>query len=134
MLPNNRLTANKISFNATDFFVIPSAKEFKSAILEHIRNAKTRIYITALYLQNDDAGKEILHALYQAKQNNPALNVNIFVDAHRAQRGLIGDPTCLGNQEFYRIIDEQYEHKIGLYGVLVKTKELFGVLLSLIHI
>jgi CDP-diacylglycerol--serine O-phosphatidyltransferase len=128
MLPNNRLTANKISFNATDFFVIPSAKEFKSAILEHIRNAKKRIYITALYLQNDDAGKEILHALYQAKQNNPALNVNIFVDAHRAQRGLIGDPTCLGNQEFYRIIDEQYEHKIGLYGVLVKTKELFGVL------
>jgi CDP-diacylglycerol--serine O-phosphatidyltransferase len=128
MLPNNRLSANKISFNATDFFVIPSAKEFKSAILEHIRNAKTRIYITALYLQNDDAGKEILHALYQAKQNNPTLNVNIFVDAHRAQRGLIGDPSCLGNQEFYRIIDEQYEHKIGLYGVLVKTKELFGVL------
>ena len=128
MQPNNRATENRISFDADDFLVIPSAKDFKNAILEHIRNAQKRVYITALYLQNDDAGREILHALYQAKQKNPQLNVNIFVDAHRAQRGLIGDPNCSGNQDFYRQIDEQYQYKINLYGVLVKTKELFGVL------
>lgn len=127
LLPTQK-TAHRISLNAEDFSVIPSAKAFKNAILEHIINAQNRIYITALYLQEDDAGKEILHALYKAKQQNPALDIRIFVDAHRAQRGLIGDATCAGNQEFYRKIDEQYAHKIDLYGVLVKTKELFGVL------
>ncbi len=128
MLLTTHKTAHRISLNAEDFSVIPSAKAFKNAILEHIENAQSRIYITALYLQEDDAGKEILHALYNAKQQNPDLDIRIFVDAHRAQRGLIGDAACEGNQAFYCKIDEQYEHKIGLYGVLVKTKELFGVL------
>ncbi|MEH6444246.1 MAG: CDP-diacylglycerol--serine O-phosphatidyltransferase [Oceanospirillaceae bacterium] len=128
MQSTTHATNYRISLNAEDFEVIPSAKEFKRSILEHIRHAKQRIYITALYLQEDDAGKEILHALYDAKQINPDLNIRIFVDAHRAQRGLIGDAKCLGNQDFYRKIDEQYQHKIDLYGVLVKTQELFGVL------
>ncbi|EPJ49013.1 MAG: hypothetical protein OFPII_03420 [Osedax symbiont Rs1] len=120
--------AHQISLNAAEFHVIPSAKDFKKSILEHINTATQRIYITALYLQEDDAGKEILHALYKAKQQHPQLVIKIFVDAHRAQRGLIGDPSCLGNQGFYRSIAEQYPQKIDLYGVLVKTKELFGVL------
>ena len=128
MLPLTKTNAHPITLNAQDIQIIPSAKAFKSAILENILNAKSRIYITALYLQEDDAGRDVLHALYKAKQNNPALNIKIFVDAHRAQRGLIGDPTCLGNKEFYRKIAEQYSHKIDIYGVLVKTKELFGVL------
>lgn len=128
MLPLTKTNAHPITLNAQDIQIIPSAKAFKSAILENILNAKSRIYITALYLQEDDAGKDVLHALYKAKQNNPALNIKIFVDAHRAQRGLIGDPDCLGNKEFYRKIAEQYPHKIDIYGVLVKTKELFGVL------
>ncbi len=125
LLPTN---AHQISFNAADFHVIPSARDFKKSILEHINTATQRIYITALYLQEDDAGKDILHALYKAKQQHPQLVIKIFVDAHRAQRGLIGDPNCLGNQGFYRSIAEQYPQKIDLYGVLVKTKELFGVL------
>ncbi|NQZ30161.1 MAG: CDP-diacylglycerol--serine O-phosphatidyltransferase [Oceanospirillaceae bacterium] len=124
-------TANKahhISLNAEDIEFIPNAKAFKHAILAQIKGAVRRIYITALYLQEDDAGREILEALYDAKQLNPNLDVKIFVDAHRAQRGLIGDPNCLGNQDFYRKVAKQYLHKIDLYGVLVKTKELFGVL------
>lgn len=128
MLSTTHKTAHRISFDAQDFSVIPSAKAFKSAILEYINSAQKRIYITALYLQEDDAGKEILEALYQAKQSNPALDIRIFVDAHRAQRGLIGDAQCAGNRDFYCKIDQQFKHKIDLYGVLVKTKELFGVL------
>ncbi|MCJ8340915.1 MAG: CDP-diacylglycerol--serine O-phosphatidyltransferase [Pseudomonadales bacterium] len=128
MLSTNTITAHYMSLDAADFNVIPSAKAFKNAILEHISNAKKRIYITALYLQEDDAGREILNALYCAKQNRPELNIKIFVDAHRAQRGLIGDPSCEGNQGFYRKIAEQFPFKIDIYGVLVKTKELFGVL------
>ena len=128
MHPTTPANTHQISLNADDINIIPSAKEFKSAILEFISNAQQRIYITALYLQEDDAGKDILHALYQAKQAKPALNIKIFVDAHRAQRGLIGEANCAGNQDFYRKIAEQYTHKIDIYGVLVKTKELFGVL------
>lgn len=125
---NSPLITHKISLNAEDIHFIPNAKAFKHEILTHIKSAQNRIYITALYLQEDDAGREILHALYHAKQINPRLNIKILVDAHRAQRGLIGDPNCVGNQGFYRKIAEQYTHKIDIYGVLVKTKELFGVL------
>jgi len=125
---NRKVTPHNISLNAKDIDIIPNARAFKHAILEHIENAKQRIYITALYLQDDDAGREILEALYKAKQVTPALKVKIFVDAHRAQRGLIGQPNCLGNKDFYRKVAEKYTHKIDLYGVLVKTKELFGVL------
>ncbi len=128
MLFTTSANVHQISLNVDDISIIPSAKAFKSAILEQINNAQQRIYITALYLQEDDAGRDILHALYQAKQNKPNLNIKIFVDAHRAQRGLIGEANGLGNQDFYRKIAEQYPHKIDIYGVLVKTKELFGVL------
>lgn len=128
MLLTQNTPYHNISLNADDVNVLHSAKAFKQSILEHIAKAKNRIYITALYLQEDDAGKEILTALYQAKQVNPDLEINIFVDAHRAQRGLIGDPSCLGNRAFYQKIAAEYSIKIDIYGVLVKTKELFGVL------
>ena len=61
-----------------EFFTTP--KEYKQQLLLLIEGARQRIFITALYLQDDDAGREVLHALYQVKANFPELIVNIFVD------------------------------------------------------
>ena len=80
----------QIAVAADQFEVLYSAKDFKRRILALIASATQRIYLVALYLQDDDAGREILTALYEAKQRNPALDVKGFVDFHRAQRGLIG--------------------------------------------
>jgi CDP-diacylglycerol--serine O-phosphatidyltransferase len=107
--------------------VLSGAKQYASALIRLIENAQSRIYITALYLQNDDAGQRVLHALHQAKQKNPQLDIKVFVDFHRAQRGLIGDKSGQGNRDFYLELAEQYSEKIAIYGVPVKRKELMGV-------
>ncbi|WNC72750.1 CDP-diacylglycerol--serine O-phosphatidyltransferase [Thalassotalea psychrophila] len=117
-----------IPFKADDFEIINSAKQFRTELLNLINTATTRIYITALYLQDDEAGREVLHALFAAKQKNPDLDVCVFVDFHRAQRGLIGAEKSLGNRQLYLDLTEQYEHDINIYGVAVKRREFLGVL------
>jgi CDP-diacylglycerol--serine O-phosphatidyltransferase len=107
--------------------VLSSAKQYASALIRLIETAQSRIYITALYLQNDDAGQQVLHALHQAKQKNPHLDIKVFVDFHRAQRGLIGDKSGQGNRDFYLDLAQQYSESIAIYGVPVKRKELMGV-------
>jgi len=114
--------------SCNDIQVFSSSKQYKQQLLNLIGRARSRIYITALYVQDDEAGREILHALYQAKANFPALDIKIFVDYHRAQRGLIGEKESLGNRALYLSLEEQYQQNIGIYGVAVKRKELFGVL------
>ena len=57
-----------------------SPAEFKTQIIELIRNAKKRIYVTALYWQKDEAGQEILDEIYRVKQENPHLDVKILID------------------------------------------------------
>jgi CDP-diacylglycerol--serine O-phosphatidyltransferase len=107
--------------------VLSGAKQYASALIRLIESAQSRVYITALYLQNDDAGQHILHALHQAKQKNPQLDIKVFVDFHRAQRGLIGDKSGQGNRDFYLELAEQYSEEVAIYGVPVKRKELMGV-------
>jgi CDP-diacylglycerol--serine O-phosphatidyltransferase len=107
--------------------VLSGAKQYASTLIRLIENAQSRIYITALYLQNDDGGQQVLHALHQAKQKNPQLEVKVFVDFHRAQRGLIGDKSGQGNRDFYLELAKQYSESIAIYGVPVKRKELMGV-------
>ncbi|MCP6204810.1 CDP-diacylglycerol--serine O-phosphatidyltransferase, partial [Klebsiella pneumoniae] len=67
-----------------------SPLEFKAQIIELIRQAKKRIYVTALYWQKDEAGQEILNEIYRVKQDHPELDVKILVDWHRGQRNLLG--------------------------------------------
>ena len=110
------------------FEILFNPRDYKQKLLELIKSAQRRIYMSALYWQNDEAGQELMHALYQAKQQNPALDIQVFVDFHRAQRGLIGGDKNLGNAQFYRQCQEQYQHPINIYGVPVKSKELLGVL------
>lgn len=110
------------------FHVLFSAREFRTHLIDTIRQASKRIYIVALYLEDDEAGREILTELYEAKQRNPGLDIIICVDWHRAQRGLIGAETSAGNATLYCAFKEQYAHCIPVYGIPVRGKEVFGVL------
>lgn len=111
-----------------DIDIYSTPKEYKEQLLSLIASARQRIYISALYVQDDDAGREILHALYQAKAKTSELDIKVFVDYHRGQRGLIGEKGSLGNRALYLALAEQYQQKISIYGIAVKPKELFGVL------
>lgn len=119
---------NSLVVQSTDFEVLTDPAQYKQQLLSLIENARQRIYITALYLQDDEAGREVLHALYQAKANTPTLEINVFVDYHRGKRGLIGEKESLGNRAIYLELAEKYSQQIAIYGVAVKRKELFGVL------
>ncbi|WP_174875468.1 CDP-diacylglycerol--serine O-phosphatidyltransferase [Vogesella oryzae] len=106
-----------------------SASEFRQVLLTLIRGAQTRIHLAALYLQQDEAGEEILDALFQAASNNPQLDVRVFVDAHRAQRGLIGQGRKAGNAAWYRSRAQQHPlPNLAIHGVPVQRQELFGVM------
>ncbi|WP_274052676.1 CDP-diacylglycerol--serine O-phosphatidyltransferase [Thalassomonas haliotis] len=117
-----------IAVSSHDIKVFCAPAEYKQQLLTLIQAARSRIYITALYLQDDEAGREILHALYRAKAENPALTVKVFVDCHRAQRGLIGEGKQEGNRALYLAMEKEYQQSIDVFGVAVKRKELFGVL------
>jgi CDP-diacylglycerol--serine O-phosphatidyltransferase len=117
-----------VTVSKNDIAVFLSPKSYRQQLLQLIAEAQSRIFITALYLQDDETGREILHALYQAKAERPQLDIKIFVDYHRAQRGLIGEKGSLGNRSLYLSLAEQYQQSIEIYGVAVKGKELLGVL------
>ncbi|MGF1910241.1 CDP-diacylglycerol--serine O-phosphatidyltransferase [Vibrio kasasachensis] len=110
------------------FDVLYSAQDFRTRLIKAIREASKRIYLVALYLEDDEAGREILSELYQAKQRNPGLDINVCVDWHRAQRGLIGAEATKTNASMYKSFSDQYEHKVPVYGVPVRGREVFGVL------
>ncbi|WP_419209192.1 CDP-diacylglycerol--serine O-phosphatidyltransferase [Photobacterium leiognathi subsp. mandapamensis] len=104
------------------------ANSFRERLYREIKSAKKRIYLVALYLQDDEAGRGVLTALYEAKQHNPELDIKVLVDWHRAQRGLIGAAQSDGNAALYREYAEKYTHKIDVLGVPVRNREVFGVL------
>ncbi|WP_286742674.1 CDP-diacylglycerol--serine O-phosphatidyltransferase [Pseudoalteromonas sp. UBA2102] len=111
-----------------DVNVLTNAQEYRTQLLRLISNAKQRIYITALYLQDDEAGREILEALHRVSLANPNLEIKVLVDFHRAQRGLIGAKKSDGNASLYCDYLEKFKSNVQVYGVPVKAKELFGVL------
>ncbi|WP_428718377.1 hypothetical protein [Undibacterium curvum] len=80
-----------IALDAGKVRTLLSAAAYKQELLQQIAHAKNRIYLCSLYLQNDEAGAEILAALHAAKAARPALDIAVMVDWHRAQRGLIGE-------------------------------------------
>ena len=63
-----------IALSPENFQVLLSAKDYRANLIELIRNATQRIYIVALYLEDDEAGREILTEIYEAKQRNPGLD------------------------------------------------------------
>lgn len=129
LLNKRRLAAlPQTSIDAGAVEVLCQASDYKQRLLQLIQGARRRIILTALYLQADEAGEEVLRALFAAKQLNPELDVQLYVDFHRARRGLIGQENARTNAQFYREIAADYALPIQILGVPVKKRELFGVL------
>ncbi|KZN15497.1 phosphatidylserine synthase [Marinomonas sp. TW1] len=130
MMPQASLFVSLPAFSVhpDNFNILHSAVEYRKYLLEAIRTAKSRIFLVALYLENDEAGREILTAAYEAKQRSPDLDIVICVDWHRAQRGLIGAEACEGNAAMYQEFAQKYKEQIAIYGVPVRHREVFGVL------
>jgi CDP-diacylglycerol--serine O-phosphatidyltransferase len=101
---------------------------FRLRLLELIGQARTRILISVLYLQDDLAGRELLQALYDAKAARPALDIRVFVDWHRARRGLIGKTKSPGNAAFYQEMATRLGPGVPIRGLPVQTRELLGVM------
>lgn len=119
----------KIHQNANQYHIIYDPKNYRLALLDNIYKAQHRIYIIALYLERDEAGKEILDALYQIKKQRPNLDIKLFVDWHRAQRGRIGEDKTLTNARYYYQLKQQNpDIDIPIYGVPVNRREVLGVL------
>jgi CDP-diacylglycerol--serine O-phosphatidyltransferase len=107
---------------------LPDPTAFRQTLLRLIGEATRRIVIVTLYLQDDDGGREVLDALYAARARQPELQISVFVDWHRARRGLIGKQKCEGNAGMYRAYAERLGAGVQIYGVPVQNRELFGVL------
>ncbi|MDU4663926.1 MAG: CDP-diacylglycerol--serine O-phosphatidyltransferase [Enterobacter hormaechei] len=115
------------SVDYVEFFYAPA--HFRETLLEKIASATRRICIVALYLEQDEGGRAILNALYEAKRQRPELDVRVLVDWHRAQRGRIGAAASNTNADWYcRTAQENPGIDIPVYGVPVNTREALGVL------
>jgi CDP-diacylglycerol--serine O-phosphatidyltransferase len=101
---------------------------FRITLLDLIARAQTRIMLAALYLQDDDMGRELLAALHAAKAARPNLEIAVLVDWHRAQRGLIGKQKSAGNAALYCEMTRGLGPGVPIYGVPVQTRELMGVM------
>lgn len=107
---------------------LASPVAFRETLLELIAAARERILIATLYLQDDDAGREVLSALHAAKAARPDLEVAVFVDWHRAQRGLLGAGKSAGNAAMYREMALRRGPGVPVFGVPVQTREMMGVM------
>jgi CDP-diacylglycerol--serine O-phosphatidyltransferase len=119
----------KLPQTVADVRTLYAPSDFRTTLLSAIANATQRIYLVALYLEHDDSGREILNALYQAKQRRPELEICVLVDWHRAQRGRIGAAAANTNADWYCAMASQHpEQSVPIYGVPVNTREALGVL------
>lgn len=119
----------KIQQSAAQYDIAYDAKTYRLALIEKILQAQRRIYIVALYLERDEAGREILDTLYKIKQQRPNLDIKIFVDWHRAQRGRIGEDKTQTNANYYYQLKQQYPNiNVPIYGIPVNRREVLGVL------
>ncbi|MCL9780374.1 CDP-diacylglycerol--serine O-phosphatidyltransferase [Vibrio sp. S4M6] len=130
MMTNRNLFAQlpTLAVDPENFETLYAAKDYRERLIKSIREASKRIYLVALYLEDDEAGREILSELYLAKQKNPQLDISACVDWHRAQRGLIGVEAKKTNACMYKEFAEKYEHQVPVYGIPVRGREVFGVL------
>ena len=105
--------APQIAVKACAYQVLERPSLFHQRILELIASAEHRIMMTLLYLQDDEAGNEIMQALYEAQKRNPQLYIRVYVDFHRAQRGLIGKGPQNTNSQMYLRYGEQSDNPVA---------------------
>lgn len=119
----------KLAQSAADITTLLTPDDFRQTLLEKIASATQRICIVALYLENDDAGKSIMSALYAARREKPEIDISILVDWHRAQRGRIGATEAKINADWYsELAMQNHDIAIPVYGIPVNTREALGVL------
>lgn len=119
----------KISQPVQQIQILYNPKDLRKILLEKIRQATREICIVALFIENDDGGKEILSALYTAKKLRPNLDISIFVDWHRAHRSRIGTDIKNNNADlYYELAIKNPEIFIPIYGVPINIREALGVL------
>lgn len=123
---------------ANDVRVLHHPSEYLATLLELIAKAQQRILINCLYLENDESGQRVMNALIAAVRQNPHLQVDIFLDLHRALRSRMGQTKVLSNAHWaYNTLArlnaelrKQYNltrNPINVYGVPCNARELFGV-------
>ena len=117
-----------IAVPAASISTLEDPVAFRQTLLTLISEARQRILIPTLYLQDDDGGREILDALYTVKAAQPQLEVAVFVDWHRAQRGLIGKARSAGNSALYKDMAKRLGPGVAVYGVPVQRREVMGVM------
>ncbi|RDI98853.1 CDP-diacylglycerol--serine O-phosphatidyltransferase [Dyella solisilvae] len=118
----------QLAVAASAISTLAGPEAFRDTLLALIASAQRRIVLVALYLQDDDAGREVLDALYAARAARPELSVEVYVDWHRARRGLIGKGDSEGNAAMYREYAQRLGEGVVIRGVPVQNRELFGVL------
>lgn len=119
----------KISQTIENIQILFSPEEFRYELIRNIIEARRRIYIVALYIEQDLGGQVIMDAIYLAKKITPQLEIAIFVDWHRAQRGRIGASSDKTNADWYYYASQKYINlDIPIYGVPVNKREAFGVM------
>ena len=117
-----------IAVPAAGIEALSGPQAFRETLLALIAGARRRILIAALYLQDEEAGREVLAALHAAKQAQPQLDIAVFVDWHRAQRGLIGKAKSEGNAALYKEMAQRFGPEVKILGVPVQRRELLGVM------
>ena len=118
----------QIPVAAADIATLASPVEYRETLLALIAQARRRILLAALYLQDDDGGREVLAALHAVKEERPELDIAVFVDWHRAQRGLIGKDKSEGNAAMYKEMAKRLGSAVAIYGVPVQRREFMGVM------
>ncbi|MBX4180679.1 CDP-diacylglycerol--serine O-phosphatidyltransferase [Sodalis sp. CWE] len=118
----------KIPQVAADVKTLYSPHDFYRELIRIISFAKKRIYLVALYLEQDQGGKRILEAVYKAKYHNVSLDATILIDWHRAQRNRIGEIGSNTNADWYcRMMQDHPDIDVPIYGIPVNTREALGV-------
>jgi len=113
---------------AADLETLQGPAAFRKRLLHLIAQARKRILISALYVQDDEAGREVMEALHAAKAARPDLEVAVLVDLHRAQRGLIGKVRSEGNAAMYKEMTRRLGPGVPVHGIPVQTREIMGVM------
>ncbi|KAL8734860.1 MAG: hypothetical protein Q9166_001212 [cf. Caloplaca sp. 2 TL-2023] len=83
--------APRIDINANQIDVLEGPKEFYKILKQKIRNAKTRVYLSTLYIGKTE--HELVSTIHEALTNTPELKVSILTDALRGTRE-DPEPSC----------------------------------------
>lgn len=116
-----------IQVNPQQLDILLTPENFRTQLLQALSSATTRIYASVLYWENDFMGNAVLDALISAIQQKPDLEINIFVDYHRARRGRYGEASTQTNLDWYQEIITKWP-SIHIFSIPINSREVFGVL------